>query len=136
VQIVIDSNVWISALVFGGKPRQLFSLAITEGWDIVISEEIMTEVRRTLTRKFPDFLDDFVRFQFIMQPRLSKVALGTVRIKASRDKDDDMIIETAVLGQVSHIITGDNDLLVLSHYKSILIIRPADFIEKVTGKKA
>ena len=59
MRIVIDSHIWISALVFGGKPRCIFERAVVDGWTIITSEEIFTEVRRILTAKFVDFVDDF-----------------------------------------------------------------------------
>jgi len=128
MRIVIDSNVWISALIFGGKPRHIFERVVTDGLTIIVSEEIFTEVRRVLTLKFPDFIDDFENFQAVMQPYTTKVRLGHLKVTVSRDEDDNRIIETALTGNVSHIITGDKDLLVLSKYKKINMITPADFL--------
>ena len=131
MKIVIDSNVWISALVFGGNPRRIFERAIVEGWTIVVSEEIFTEVRRVLTDKFADFVDDFESFQVVLQPYITKVQLGSIRVSVCRDEDDNRVIETALIDNASHIITGDNDLLVLSKYKKISIISPSDFLENL-----
>jgi putative PIN family toxin of toxin-antitoxin system len=131
VKIVIDSNVWISALVFGGKPRRIFERAIVEGWTIVVSEEIFTEVRRVLTDKFADFVDDFEGFQALLRPYTTIVQLGRIRVVISRDEDDNRVIETAIIGNASHIITGDNDLLVLLKYKKISILTPSNFLESI-----
>lgn len=131
MKIVIDSNVWISALVFGGNPRRIFERAIIEGWTIVVSEEIFTEVRRVLTDKFSDFVDDFESFQAVLQPHTTIVQLGRIRVAISRDEDDNRVIETAIIGDVSHIITGDKDLLVLLKYKKISILTPSDFLENL-----
>lgn len=127
MRIVIDSNVWISALVFGGKPRCIFERAVYEGWTIVTSEEIFTEVRRILVNKFADFVDDFESFQKIIQARTDKVELGSIRVKVCRDEDDNRVIETALIGDAAYIITGDKDLLVLKKYEGIDILTPSDF---------
>jgi uncharacterized protein len=128
VRVVIDSNVWISALVFGGKPRRIFERVVADGWTIVVSEEIFTEVRRVLAAKFDDFAEDFESFQAVMQPNIIKAKLGSIRLAVSRDEDDNRVIETAVIGDASHIITGDKDLLVLSRYNQIDIVTPAEFL--------
>lgn len=121
MRIVIDSNVWISALVFGGKPRKLLESVIRQGHTVVVSEEIYTETRRVLHKKFPDFVGDFEELIVILQPFTEKVKLGSVSIKISRDSGDDFIIETAVIGRAKIIVSGDKDLLVVGKYKNIQI---------------
>jgi putative PIN family toxin of toxin-antitoxin system len=128
VRIVIDSNVWISALVFGGKPRRIFERVVADGWTIIASEEIFTEVRRVLAVKFSDFVEDFESFQAVMQTYIIKIKLGSIRVVVSRDEDDNRVIETAIIGDASHIITGDKDLLVLLEYNQIDIITPTEFL--------
>lgn len=136
MRIVIDSNVWISALVFGGKPRQIFERAIKGDYVIVVSEEIFTEVRRVISEKFTDFIDDFEAFQTAVNPRLVMVKLGSVRVSVSRDKDDNRVIETAIIGGASHIISGDKDLLVLSKFKNIEMITAVDFLDNTFKRKS
>jgi len=131
MKIVIDSNVWISALVFGGKPRHIFERAVANGWTIVVSEEIFTEVRRILSSKFIDFIDDFESFQTVLQSHIVNVKLGSIRLSVSRDEDDNRVIETALIGGATHIITGDKDLLDLLKYKKIAIVKPSHFLENL-----
>ena len=131
MQIVIDSNVWISAIVFGGNPRRIFERAISEGWTIAVSEEIFTEIRRVLNIKFPDFVDDFENFQTLLQPYCAKVRLGGINVTICRDEDDNRIIETALIGTAEYIITGDKDLLILSSHEKITIVTPLAFLDKI-----
>lgn len=128
MRIVIDSNVWISALVFGGNPRQVLERCVQEGIGIVLSEAIITEVRRNLGRKFADFLPDFEALLAALDTRLVHVTLGSIDIQASRDTDDNRVIETAVLGEAAYIVSGDKDLLSLITYDGIPIVAPASFI--------
>lgn len=130
MRIVIDSNVWISALVFGGNPRRIFEKVVSDGWVVVASEEIFTEVRRILNTKFSDFSEDFISFQTILQPYTDVVKLGEIKITECRDEDDNRVIETAVIGSADYIISGDKDLLVLGKYKNIAITAPTEFLEK------
>ena len=53
MQIVIDSTVWVSALVFGGNPRKVFERVVGEGHTLVISQEILSETRIVTGKQFP-----------------------------------------------------------------------------------
>jgi predicted nucleic acid-binding protein len=48
------------------------------------------------------------------------------------DNKDNKFLELAISGKASHIISGDNDLLVLSPFRGIVISSPATFLESVT----
>ena len=43
MKIVIDTNVVVSALFFGGKPQELLRHAITGAFDVFVSKEIVKE---------------------------------------------------------------------------------------------
>jgi uncharacterized protein len=46
-----------------------------------------------------------------------------------RDKKDNKFLELAISGEASRIISGDNDLLVLNPFRSVVISSPATFLE-------
>ncbi|MFM7876239.1 MAG: putative toxin-antitoxin system toxin component, PIN family, partial [Microcystis panniformis] len=48
------------------------------------------------------------------------------------DPDDDMIIECAIAGKATHIITGDKHLLSLVEYQNIQIVKAKDFLDFLT----
>ena len=127
-RFVIDSNVWVSALVFGGAPRQVFEGVVLDGIALVVSAELLSEIRRILTQKFPDFLADFDALLVALQQNLTVVLLGSITISASRDSDHNKVLETAVIGHATEIISGDKDLLVLSYYDSIRIQKPTEWL--------
>lgn len=45
-----------------------------------------------------------------------------------RDPDDDKLLETAMMGEADCLVTGDQDLLVLSPFRDIPILNPTDFL--------
>jgi putative PIN family toxin of toxin-antitoxin system len=51
-RVTLDSNIYISALVFGGKPKRVLEMAIEGRVEIAISDAIIEEVRRHLQEKF------------------------------------------------------------------------------------
>lgn len=52
----------------------------------------------------------------------------TEEIYVCRDPKDDQILELAVNGKASCIVTGDQDLLVLNPFRRIPIVTPAEFL--------
>ncbi len=52
----------------------------------------------------------------------------TIRITACRDPKDNKILELAVAGRATHIITGDADLLTLHPFQGVAIVTARDFL--------
>ncbi|MGB3909830.1 MAG: putative toxin-antitoxin system toxin component, PIN family [Pseudolysinimonas sp.] len=127
-RLVVDSNVWISGLVFGGAPRHVFEGIVHDGARLVVSAEILTEVRRVVAVKFPGFVDDVEALIGVMQDHLDSVSLGSITIDVCRDPDDNRVLETAVLGEAAAIVSVDKDLLVLGEYQGIAITTPREWL--------
>jgi uncharacterized protein len=51
-RVTLDSNIYISALVFGGKPMRLLEMATEGVVRVGISDAIISEVQRVLLTKF------------------------------------------------------------------------------------
>lgn len=128
-QVVIDTNVWISGIVFGGNPEKIIRLFIDGQIIVIISEELLSELRRKITERFPLFLPNLELLEASIREDALLVKLGTIRITASRDATDNVFIETAVVGNTECIVSGDKDLLVLGSYKQIKILKPAEFLK-------
>lgn len=129
VRVVLDTNVLISALVYGGKPRDVLELFISGELEIVICEELLTELRRTIRDKFVEFKSETVKLEYLLRRDTLMVPLGTLTIKAARDNDDNYILEMAIISQSDYIISGDKDLLSLKNFRGVNICNPADFIK-------
>jgi uncharacterized protein len=48
-----------------------------------------------------------------------------------RDPRDNKILELAVSGRATHIVTGDSDLLVLHPFRGIIVVSPSTFLTLV-----
>lgn len=129
IRVVIDTNVLVSALVFGGTPCKVTDLIPDKLIRPVMSEEIMSELRRTITNVFPKHVPGIARYERLLRKYALWVPLGSQVINVSRDVDDNFIIETAVIGKCSYVISGDKDLTVLENYEGIGIVTPADFLK-------
>jgi putative PIN family toxin of toxin-antitoxin system len=100
---------------------------------VVISEEILTELRNNVAKKFPLFLSNLPTLEALIKERAFAVQLGTRTIDICRDPDDNMILETAITGSVDFIITGNKDLLILRSYSGIKILTPTEFLSFIEG---
>ena len=127
--IVIDTNVFVSAIVFGGQPRKLINLIADDVLSLVTAEELMTELRRIIISKFPEFSEDLTKVEKLLESDTTWVRLGGVTIAVSRDPDDNKFIEVAVLGDCDYIISGDKDLLDIKAYDNIKIVTVSEFLK-------
>ena len=128
--VVYDTNVLFSWTRWRGTPYRCVELArhgIVVG---LICDELLDELVGVLTRrKYPiaEILskqEDLVSFlKFVEIPRQLHGVCA--------DPDDDMVIECAVVGGATHLITGDTKhLLPLQRYQGVLIVSPTEFIEQ------
>jgi uncharacterized protein len=110
--VVIDTNVYVSALVFGGKPALILQLGAAGAFQLVVSETIRAEVEEILLRKFGWDATHFAQVATRVWGDARHVA-PTQRVKAN--------------AQV--ILTGDGDLLSLHPYREIAILTPKQFLD-------
>ena len=128
LRVVLDSNVLLSALVYGGTPRKVIEWLLKNA-TIIYCTEIITEMRRIVSAKFPDFTTELLMLEKLLERDAIRVEIGTVTVTVSRDPDDNAIIEAALAGQCHYIISGDKDLLVLGSYSGIKIVKPTEFLD-------
>ena len=134
MNIVIDTNILVSAVFFGGFPGRIVK-AVTEGkLDTFVSNLISEEYREIVegfkeknSGKFNENLfENFLKTAKSVKPRK--------KIQICRDPDDDKFIECAVCAKALYIVSGDKDLLVLERYGDVEIITAKDFCEKYLDK--
>lgn len=131
VKVVIDTNVLVSAILFGGNPEQVLD-SVEEGKiKILISEEILEEFKEVLQRKF-GFSLDIVEVTVSAIKGISTLVTPTQRLNVIKKKENDnRILECAVEGKVQYIVSGDKrHLLPLKEYQGMKILSPAKFLNK------
>ena len=127
-RVVADTNVLVSALQFGGKPKQLLDLAIDGQVDLAASESIIAETLRVLKDKFeraPEWVAEADR-QLRVMIRLVQPTESIRAIEA--DPTDDRILECAVAAGAEVIVSGDTHLLSMGSFRGTWIQRVAEFL--------
>ncbi|MCB8983121.1 MAG: putative toxin-antitoxin system toxin component, PIN family [Ardenticatenaceae bacterium] len=134
-RFVLDTNLIVSAALLEKSPaRQAFEVALLQG-SILVSEALQAELSEVLLRhKFDRYLSAEKRLRFLTSfISLAVPTAVTQSITICRDPKDNMVLELAVCGQASIILTGDKDLLVLHPFRDISILSPHDFLEELGG---
>jgi putative PIN family toxin of toxin-antitoxin system len=52
LKVCIDTNVWISGVIFSGKPAEIVTAAFNRKFELILSKVILDEVERNLLSKF------------------------------------------------------------------------------------
>lgn len=127
---MLDTNVVVSALFWGGVPRQLMELGREGQVTFFTSSLLLDELSDVLEReKFSPLLASRnITSAFLMQRygMLTQLVKPQPIERTVRDIDDDIVIATALAAKADVIATGDNDLLVLHPYQSIQILNAAE----------
>ena len=134
LKVVLDANVYISAFLSPGKPREILELARKGKIQVLISEPILSEIERVLRVKFrrPEWQIITTLSAFKNISTFISVSLNLQVIK--EHESDNRIIECAVEGGVQYVISGDRrHILSLKEYQGIKIISPAEFLEKINA---
>ncbi len=129
-RVVLDTNVLISAVLFGGKPRDLFRLIIQGRIDAFTSPALDREFRDVLSRpKFKLTVEEcffiYKEIETVMMIVFPKTTVAVVR----SDPDDNSVLECALEAHANYIVTGDPHLLDLAEFKDIKIVTPAVFLQ-------
>ena len=115
VRAVIDTNIWVSSLLNPfGFPARLRKLFEEGAFNVVISAFMLEELADVLERpkirgKYEITEDDIKELLILIEERVEYVLLsGDIAI--CRDKDDNLVIETAIKGQAEYLVTRDDDI--------------------------
>ena len=130
-RLVFDTNVIISALLFNDSvPGRAFIWALNHG-RILVSGTLVGELSCVLGRdRFDRYVTREERDEFLGSLiRESDLIEITETVQVCRDPKDDQVLELAVNGNATYIVTGDADLLVLNPFRGVEIITPAEFLK-------
>lgn len=133
IRTVIDTNVIVSAILFGGIPGELISLWKSGHIQPLASRDIINEYIKVLT--YPKFDLSEKEISYILYNEILSyfeiITLKPGQIIIQKDPSDDKFLHCAKAGKASVIITGDQHLLSLKSYGKIIILTPSQFLEKL-----
>jgi putative PIN family toxin of toxin-antitoxin system len=131
MRVVIDTNVYISALMFGGLPGELLDLAFAGDFMPVTSPVLLDELEEKLRFKFGVEDADVERIRGRLE-RIAEIVSTMPSLAIIRaDPDDDRVLECALVGRADMIVTGDRHLLKLGAFEGTSIITVRQFMDRI-----
>ena len=129
--LVLDSNIYISAVLFGGKPRLILEASLAGHVRLAISSLILEEIQGVLRGKKFRFPPAAAREIIAEISGLAKTVEPTESVTLiTDDPDDDRILECALASSADAIVTGDSHLLGLASFRGIPILDVSSCLEK------
>lgn len=140
--VVIDTNVLISAFVFGGFPQRAVQLAFDQS-HVYTSPPLLEEYRAVpleLEKKQKISRDQLAVLLSAMAVFLNRTRLvhPTNAFVICRDSKDNMLLDCCQAARADYLITGDKDLFSIptdklqEHLGDLSIIRPKTFVQKMS----
>lgn len=139
MRVVIDTNVWVSALINpNGTPAKIIQHPTV--FDLLTSLAILAELARVLhydriKKRYQ--LDDAVIDDYLRAVRLDSLMIDvTQQVSAvERDPDDNMVLACAVQGQADYVVSGDPHLVDMANYEGIPILTPSAFLAELMRQR-
>jgi putative PIN family toxin of toxin-antitoxin system len=133
VRIVVDTNVLVSGLLFGGVPGRLIELGGQGRLRIVATHALLQEYIRVLA--YPKFKLTKAEIRGLLDevilPLVEAVRVDEAPAVISADPSDDKFLAAAVAGSADAVVSGDRHLLALRAYRGIPIETAAELIRRV-----
>jgi putative PIN family toxin of toxin-antitoxin system len=135
VKVFLDTNVLVSAVATRGLCADVLREVLTSH-ELVISDSLLKELKRVLQQKLrlpspliSGYIDLLQQDTIFAKP----VNLPDVAIK---DKDDLIILASALSANSDLLVTGDRELLALGKVRNLEIVSPREFWEKLKNAGA
>ena len=131
-KVVLDTNIYISGLAFmGSAPRGILEMAQAFSFHLLISKQIISEIRGVLRVKFAYSQEKLALLENLLL-NICELVEPSVRISLIKDDpDDNKILECAKEGKADIIVSGDKHLLKIKEFKGIKIIKAREFLEEI-----
>ena len=128
MRVVLDANVYVSALISGrGSPARILAQWKDNRFDVVISPQILDELERVV--RYPKIRERYAMSEQEIQGFLRDLRNQAITVVPSEsvhvieaDAEDNRYLECAVAGRASVIVSGDRHLLALREYRGIQIL--------------
>ena len=138
MRLVLDTNVVVSALLWGGVPYKLLQAAVAGEVELYTSAVLLDELRGILVRphlakrligqrrSVEQAVESYARLCHSVQP------LHTPRV-VLHDPDDDHVVAAAIEAQAHLIVSGDKHLLQLKDSINIPVLKAQDALLRIGG---
>ena len=135
-RIILDTNIFISGILFGGIPRKIIESVLQGQFTLCLSEPLWEELEGVLLRPKFHFsgevvhtiLNELKTMAFLVDPERK---LSIIK----EDPSDNRLLEAAVTARTDIIVSGDKHLLQLRKFRDTSILSPREFLDAYLKKE-
>lgn len=136
IKVVLDTNVLISVLVFGGQLRPIFDLIKTQKIIPCFTKTTFLEFQTVL--QYPKFKPKFAKLNLSKEKIAQAIAEKSIIMSDSptildiiSDLPDNYLLACAIAVRAFFIISGDKHLIKLKEFQGIPILTPKQFLNQL-----
>ena len=133
MRVVLDTNVLVSAVFFGGIPDRVLQSCMSGDHTLVVSLSVYDEYKRVgqeLGRRHPRRSEVWESILTHIATRALHVDAETLTVQVSEDADDDRFLACALAARPCLIVSGDKHLLSVTGWNEIEVLRPRQFYDR------
>lgn len=131
MRVVVDTNVFISGVFFGGVPGRILEAWRDGDLEFVLSAEILEEYQRVgqeLASRYPGV--DIEPFLALLMVGATIIQAPPLLERVSSDPGDDKFLACAAAADVPVVVSGDRDLLEHTGWRGVRVLRPRQFADE------
>jgi putative PIN family toxin of toxin-antitoxin system len=142
--VLVDTNVWVSAFINPhGHPAKLKDAWLNQQFQVVVSVPLLDEIAEVLTRprirnKYRIDANEVSELLRLLSAQ-AIIVVPTGQLHLCRDPDDNLILETALLGQARYAISrdddikGDQELIAQMLVNTVTVLSVQHFLERLAA---
>lgn len=134
MRVFLDTNVLASATATRGLCADVFRFT-AEFHELVISEDLLTELERTLRLKFKAPNDLIADMLWLLRQDTILASAEPISELRLKDRRDMAIVSAAINGGAQLLVTGDKEILDLKKVGPLEMLSPREFWEKHRGQR-
>lgn len=136
MKLVLDTNVVVSAVLWGGTPLELLRAATAGDVELYTSPALLAELRGVLRRE--PLASRLARQRSSAEQAIShygELAISVSPLLTPRavpgDADDDHVIAAALAAHADLVVSGDRHLLSMGSYQGLAIVSVAEAVRRI-----
>lgn len=135
IRVVLDTNVLVSGLLFGGTPGELVMFWKSGRIRPLMTREMVGEFLRVLAYPKFELSEEEIHYLLYVEvlPYAEMIDARPGPVLIAGDPSDDMFLHCASAARARYVISGDRHLLNLKTYRRIKILSPAEFLSSKTS---
>ena len=132
MRVMLDTNILISAYIFKSSIMLEIIQRLSSKYSLVLSSYVIGELRKVVRDRFPKNIIEIEKilletpFELVYSPQ----AIPEHDLFIIRDKDDEMVLYSAILADVDVLVTGDKDLIAVEDMERPEILSHLEFLRK------